>query len=237
MKNILSIFFATMCIGSSAQTLKDCATCSTNTISNDQIQNLSLDEIQFLTNDLFARKGYVFHDSNIDAYYSNTDWYKPAKSNESIQYNDIENQNIRLLLSKNKELKEQREKMVEELKKFKALLKANDKQQLKNQFSYNLDGADDLIKTIVDEVYIGDLHWLRNDGLYSITKDNGDIIKSYSLRVNGNKAIFEFGIKGISEVGQGKSIYPREYVTETTHAYLFDFKNGKLTFDKVVTAG
>ena len=42
--------------------LKDCATCATQVIDEEQISKLSIDELRFLTNDLYARKGYKFKD-------------------------------------------------------------------------------------------------------------------------------------------------------------------------------
>ncbi|SDK12917.1 YARHG domain-containing protein [Pedobacter sp. ok626] len=48
-----------------AQSLDDCASCSTHLLKPAQIENLSIDEIRFLTNDLFARKGYKFEKGRI----------------------------------------------------------------------------------------------------------------------------------------------------------------------------
>ena len=45
--------------------LKDCATCSTQVIKEQQISKLSIDKLRFLTNDLYARKGYKFKDYEI----------------------------------------------------------------------------------------------------------------------------------------------------------------------------
>ena len=50
--------------------LKDCATCSTQVIKEQQISKLSIDELRFLTNDLYARKGYKFKDYEISNYFN-----------------------------------------------------------------------------------------------------------------------------------------------------------------------
>ena len=57
--------------------LKDCATCSTQVIKEQQISKLSIDELRFLTNDLYARKGYKFKDYEISNYFNEKPWYKP----------------------------------------------------------------------------------------------------------------------------------------------------------------
>ena len=58
--------------------LKDCATCSTQVIKEQQISKLSIDELRFLTNDLYARKGYKFKDYEISNYFNEKPWYKPV---------------------------------------------------------------------------------------------------------------------------------------------------------------
>lgn len=234
MKTIFSIISIILCLEGAAQ-LKDCSTCSENIITNNQIADLSIDEVQFLTNDLVARKGYVFHDSNIDAYYSDQSWYKPGKSNDNIEYTNTENQNLKLFLSKTKELKEKRESMITELKKFKALINSNDRDALKSRFYYT--GENDWIKSVLDEVYIGDLHWSKNEGFYKVVKDNGEIVKEYILKIDGDKVSFELGIKGASDIVKEGSVYPKAYVVESSHVYLFEFKNGRLVFEKEVVAG
>ncbi|MCD7971140.1 MAG: YARHG domain-containing protein [Candidatus Azobacteroides sp.] len=84
-----------------AQKLNDCSFCNSQLIQPEQINELSVDEIQFLINDIYARKGYRFENMDIDLYYSGMDWYKPEDDNTHILLNPVEEQNIRLLWEKN----------------------------------------------------------------------------------------------------------------------------------------
>lgn len=220
-----------------AQTLKDCSACSTQIVNAEQIKNLSIDEIRFLTNDLFARKGYVFQDSDIDAYYSNKTWYKPVNANYTLEYNNIEKQNIKLFQEKTKEQKVNREKLITELKKLKNLINQNNKQELKRQFSFDVEDNSNFIKNITDEIFIEDINWFKKEGLYKVTKDNGDIVKEYILKINGENLSFEFAIRGTSDIGNGDVIYPRENINEVSYFYYFKFEDGKLMFEKVIVAG
>jgi hypothetical protein len=58
MRIVFSLILLTFSIQSFGQTLKNCSICSNQIIKNEQLKNLSIDELRFLTNDLFARKGY-----------------------------------------------------------------------------------------------------------------------------------------------------------------------------------
>ncbi len=237
MKTIYTFLLLTIFTQSFGQTLKDCSICSTQIIKAEQIKELSIDEIRFLTNDLFARKGYVFQDSDIDAYYSNKTWYKPVNANYTIEYNSIEKQNIKLFQEKTKELKAYREKLINELKHLKNLLDTNNKQELKRKFALDIEDNSNFIKNVTDEIFIEDINWFKKKGLYKVTKDNGDIVKEYILRVDGENVSFEFAIRGGSDIGNGDVIYPREYITEASYVYYFKFENGKLIFEKVIMAG
>jgi hypothetical protein len=186
---------------------------------------------------LFARKGYVFQDSDIDAYYSNKTWYKPVNANYTIEYNSIEKQNIKLFQEKTKDLKADREKLINELKNFKNLLDTNNKQELKRKFAFDVGDNSNFIKNVTDEIFMEDINWFKKEGLYKVTKDNGDIVKDYILRIDGENVSFEFAIRGASDIGNGDIIYPRQYITEASYFYNFKFKNGKLIFEKVIMAG
>lgn len=68
-----------------------------------------MDEIRYLTNDLFATKGYVCKSSDVNNYYSNIKWYKPTADNKKIIYNNIEKQNIKLFQDKTSTIKNDRD--------------------------------------------------------------------------------------------------------------------------------
>ncbi len=220
-----------------AQKPQDCATCATRELRREELNELSIDEIRYLTNDLFARRGYVFQSAEIDAYYSNKAWYKPVNANYTIEYNAIEKQNIKLFQDITKELVAGRNQMVEALKRFKSVLDAGDKEALAKQYQYRVETTSDFIKNVTDELFMDDIHWAKHKGLYRVTKDNGDIVKDYVLKIDGNQVVFEFALRGASEIDREGSLYPREYMSEASYAYVFEYVKDKLVFKKLVVAG
>lgn len=75
MKAILILLLFVFFLTTNGQTLTDCAKCTTQVIKEAQIKDLSFDEVRFITNDFFARKGYEFQNSNIQIYYDEKPWY------------------------------------------------------------------------------------------------------------------------------------------------------------------
>lgn len=234
MKYLIALLFMTCTLSGHGQKLTDCSSCSKQVLKANHIKDLSIDEIRYLTNDLFARKGYAFQDADIDAYYAGKEWYKPVNANYTIEYSAIENQNIKLLQDRTKVLQGQRKLLIAELKKFKALVEAGNQQQLKTQFNYSLGQNDDFIKNVLDELFLDDIHWFKKEGLSSVTKDNGDMVKVYALKINDDRIVFEFGLQRGSSLG---TLYPREQVTEASYLYNFSFKNQKLRFEEIIVAG
>ncbi|MGJ1430745.1 YARHG domain-containing protein [Sphingobacterium spiritivorum] len=237
MKNLLTFFLAAFSQYTIAQTLTDCSSCATEIIKADQIKELSVDELRYLTNDLFARKGYVFQSSEIDSYYSNKSWYKPVNANYTLEYNKVENQNIKIFQDRTKVLLAERAQLIAELKKLKSLVMSKNKAALQTQFGYKTEDNNDYILNVLDEIFLDDIHWFKNEGLYKVTKDNGDIIKEYTLQIVGNSVTFNFSLRGSSDIGNGNTIYPTTFSPESSYIYVFHFAQGKIKFDKVIVAG
>jgi len=64
-----------------------------NTGSYNQLKDKSLQELKLLRNEIFARKGYVFKDKVLQAYFLNTTWYKP-NDHAKIELTDSEKEHI-----------------------------------------------------------------------------------------------------------------------------------------------
>lgn len=237
MRIILAAFLAGFNFSGHAQVLADCADCASRVVRSDELKELSIDEIRYLTNDLFARKGYVFQDSEIDAYYSQKSWYKPVNANYTLEYTQTEKKNIRMFQDRTAELKTERERMIAELKKFRAVCLGNNTQELNRLFHYDVAENSDFLKNILDEIILDDIHWYKNEGLYSVIRDNGEIVKSYALKISGRKIVFDFSIRGGSAIGNGETLYPKEHITELSYRYVFEFRNGRLIFIKMDEAG
>lgn len=237
MKIILAALLVGISFSGHSQVLNDCEDCASRLLRPDELKGLNIDEIRYLTNDLFARKGYVFQDADIDAYYSEKNWYKPVNTNYILEYTEIEKKNIRLFQDRTTELKNERAQLVSELKKFKAAVLSGNSDELKRQFHYDVAETSDFIKNVVDEIVLDDIHWYKNEGLYNVIRDNGEIVKSYVLRIDRQQVVFDFSILGRSAIGNGETLYPQQHQTELSYRYVFEFRNGELIFIKVVEAG
>lgn len=103
MKNyLLCLLLASVSV--TAQNLKDCSKCSSETISENTIENLDIYALKLLKNEIYARKGYVFSNPEYAAYFKNKSWYKPLNNNDAIEFSDIEQKNISLLAQKISEI-------------------------------------------------------------------------------------------------------------------------------------
>lgn len=82
-----------------------------------------------------------------------------------------------------------------------------------------------------------DIHWFKKEELFSIKKDNGDLDVEYSLKISEDTVIFQYALRGGSSLAEGKSLYPILNFSEYSFAYIFKFKNGRLLFEKMMSAG
>jgi len=230
---LLVILFANT---AQSQAIKDCETCFSKTIKQEQIKNLSIDELRFLTNDLYARKGYKFKSGEIDSYYSDKKWYKPINGNEKIVYNTIEQQNLQLFKQRTTELKTNRDKLMNELKIFKATILANDKVTLKNKYSFTTENEQyKNITEALTKLNLEDVNWSKNKGLYCVTIDNGDYVMAYELKIEKNHVTVQYSSRGGSDIAE--SLYPSEFSDEFSFWWEFEWKNDTLKFIKMNVAG
>lgn len=67
-------------------------------LTNTEVLRLSSAEIQQAINEIYARYGRVFKDSQIKAYFKSTEWYVKNPSYSDSNVNDIEKANLSLLI-------------------------------------------------------------------------------------------------------------------------------------------
>lgn len=240
MKNIFFILLTFYSLKLTGQTLEDCSTCSTQIIKSEQIKNSSIDDIQFLTNDLYARKGFKFKNEDIDNYYSDKVWYKPVTDNNKIVYNAIEKQNIKLFQDKTLEIKNERKNLITELKSFKASLLNNDLSTLSSKYNYSVANKDyseqyEYLKEALSKINLDDINWSYDMGLYKVTVDNGDVVMYYEIRISSNGFGIKYGNQGGTEIG--KLLYPNDQITEFAFWWEFEWKNRRIRFQKINVAG
>lgn len=240
MNKILFLIFVFSCFNATAQTLKDCATCTTQIIKNEQLKNLSIDEVRFLMNDLFARKGYQFQDSEIGYYYGEKSWYKPISDNSKIVYNATEKQNIKLFQDKTSELKLDREKLVTELRNFKKLILEDNKKALKTKYNFEKQSLEieKSLKEVLSKINLDDLNWFKNEAFYNIKIDNLNSTIGYEIFIDSGNIAFKYDFDGGSEK-MDTNLYPStySYYVEFTYLWKFEWKNNELKFVEFIAAG
>ena len=71
-----------------------------NTLLNTAyLDFFSVEELRLMRNEILARHGYNFQSKDLKDYFSQKSWYKPAKSNNGIKLNIIEETNVQLIKS------------------------------------------------------------------------------------------------------------------------------------------
>ncbi|MBQ2677931.1 MAG: YARHG domain-containing protein [Firmicutes bacterium] len=71
-------------------------------LSEDELQDMELEDIQLLINYIFANNGYVFGKEEVQEYFNGTDWYDASNGTDSekvaeSRFSDIEKENLKLL--------------------------------------------------------------------------------------------------------------------------------------------
>lgn len=73
---------------------------SKSKITEDDLEDLSKDEIQTAINEIYARHGYTFNDETILAHFKEYDWYEPSVASKDFSedvFSQIEKDNIALM--------------------------------------------------------------------------------------------------------------------------------------------
>lgn len=240
MKTLYTFLFLTILTQTFGQALNDCSTCSTQIIKEEQIKNLSIDEIRLLTNDLFARNGYVFTSSKFQNYFTDKNWYKPIKNNSAIKFNDTEKQNIQLFQTKTKTLEVQRKAIIAQLKMFKSYVLQNNNVNLQKAFNYKPEDKydKDYLLSVMKKIDLDDINWFKNVGIHKILIDNGFVIIEYSISIENEKISILYNFMKHSEIIKELDIYT-DYQSEGEHLYnwQFEYTNNKMNFVRLAVAG
>ena len=73
---------------------------SSRYISESELSGMTLDEVQLIINEIFARHGYYFAEEPYKSYFESYDWYSPDTTNMDVvvnRLNEYENQNLKVL--------------------------------------------------------------------------------------------------------------------------------------------
>ncbi|RRJ91251.1 YARHG domain-containing protein [Paenimyroides tangerinum] len=234
MKNevLLVLFLAVNCIN--AQEIKNCSTCSKQLLKIEQIQNLGVEELQFLINDLYARKGYAFLKPEVYYYFEDQEWYKPIGNNDKLKFDKTEQQNIDFLQKKIDVLKSERNQLLTEINNFKIACLNDDERILKTNFDFSEDifvedDSYNYLKDILKNIKIENLGWSKNTALYSLTVDNIECTKNYKIKIEDEK-VFMFYDFVLGSKEENSIIYQSKNYVKFNYVWRFEWKNNKLQF-------
>ena len=243
MKNIFYLLFVFCCLQTKAQSLKDCSTCSTQIIKAEQIKGLSIDEIRLLTNEIFARNGYQFENSRFQNFFEEKSWYKSINDNKSVVFNEVEKKNVKLFQDKTKELKNNQQELVNQLKTFKNLVLNNNKEELKTKFGFyyeNQTGDDEpkSLKEVLNKINLDDINYYKSNGLNSTMTDNGFVKIVYEIYIENENVNLYYNYMTHSKIIKDFDEFT-DYHSENEYMYnwQFEFKNNKLNFIRLAIAG
>ncbi|MBV6878903.1 YARHG domain-containing protein [Epilithonimonas ginsengisoli] len=227
----------------SSQTLKNCSNCATQIIKQEQIKDLSLDEIRLLTNEIYARNGYEFENPRFQQHFESKSWYSSKKDNKKVNFNDIEKKNITLLQNQSKQLKTERDLITAQLKSLKYLVLENKTNELKSKFNLTYDtqyGEDNpkLLKEVLSKIDLDDINYYKNQGLNSVTVDNGFVKILYEVSLDGKSINLYYNYMAHSKIIEDFDEFT-DYHSETEFMYnwQFELKGNKLEFIRLAIAG
>ncbi len=81
---------------------------SSTYLSQSQLNGLTKEELLYARNEIYARHGRIFIDTNIQAYFNSKSWYTPMYNAEEFDanqekiFNDYEKKNVELILKEEK---------------------------------------------------------------------------------------------------------------------------------------
>ena len=196
---------------------------------------MSIDELRFLTNDLYARKGYKFKDYEISNYFNEKPWYKPVSDNSKVKLNAVEEQNVKLFQERTAILKADREKLIEALRSLKA-------ETLKGNSPIPKDNSNEHFSKTIAKIDIDDIHWIKNQGYYSAEIDDFKQTNRYFIWIEGNKVTIQCDENGHSKKvskDKIKGVYDTDEfeVMESNISWEFRWDKQKLVFIESVMAG
>lgn len=221
-----------------SQTIDNCSKCNLDLIQNNQLKGKTLEELQLLRNEILARKGYVFSTEIYSKYFENQSWYKPVSSNDKIELNATEKQNVELLKNLESKEKSKRDKAISDLKELKSGLNDNNSNLISKYLSklktdeYYKESLNGL-KDALNKIDLDNIHWNRKLGLYKLSIDDGYSISSYEILFRDGQIKIQSGMNSHSsifgEFDDGYSDYMSE--NESQDWWVFNINESGIEFD------
>lgn len=78
-------------------------------LSNAQVSALSDNDLQLAINEIYARRGRIFKDASLNAYFNSQSWYEgkytPEEFEKNVKFNNYEQKNLQLLINERRSRK------------------------------------------------------------------------------------------------------------------------------------
>ena len=78
-------------------------------LSNAQVSALSDNDLQLAINEIYARRGRIFNDASLNAYFNSQSWYEgkytPEEFEKNVKFNTYEQKNLQLLINERRSRK------------------------------------------------------------------------------------------------------------------------------------
>ena len=156
--------------------------------------------------------------------------------NSKVKLNAVEEQNVKLFQERTAILKADREKLIEALQNLKT-------ETLKGNSPIPKGNSNEYFSKTIAKIDIDDIHWIKNQGYYSVEIDNFKGSNKYYISIDGNEVEIVWFEDGHSTKVQNddkiKGVYDTEVfeVMESATYWRFKWKNQKLVFIESVIAG
>ena len=224
-----------------SQGLTDCKSCDTYLIEKQDIDTLSIDELQLLVNEIYARNGYVFSTDKYNYYFRDRSWYSPKSSNSLVKLNSIEVKNVDLMKKRIDYLRKQRSVVLDYVQNMQQYARGNNDAALQRIFDgtdYYRESSISDLKEVLLRLDPEDINWYKNYGLYKIERDNGFVIEVYELRIERDAFYLMKNYMAHSEIIAEFDIFSDyDSISEYCVKWCFRVKDLKVVFDRIWIAG
>ena len=75
-------------------------------ISQSEVKDLSDNDLELALNEIYAKRGWIFSDPELSAYFNSQSWYTPrytsSEFSKNVTFNEYEQANIQLIINEQK---------------------------------------------------------------------------------------------------------------------------------------
>lgn len=145
---------------------------SSEKLTKEMLSLIYEHELDYMRNEIFARKGYVFSNPKYQRYFESFSWYTPAPDNRSVVLTDIEAFNVELLKQQSKKIALAKRNIANYLK------KVGNRDIILEDLKFYLEAVKEMSEAIHKIDFCGDR------GEYTVGYNNGYSRYSQSITIS-----------------------------------------------------